>query len=264
MWKNDLLAGQRVLVTAGAAGIGLEISRAFAEAGARVMVCDVAQASLDALAAALPGASCRLADVSDALQVQALFKAVDNELGGLDILVNNAGVAGPTGAVETLELADWQRTLDVNITGAFLCTRLAVPRLRQSAREGRQAAIVNLSSAAGHLGMPGRSAYSASKWAVIGLTKSLALELGAAGIRVNAILPGAVDGPRIRDVIAAKAQARGLPLEDVTRSYTHQAALGRMATARDIANMAVFAASPLAGHVTGQELAVDGLPQALS
>ena len=134
MWKNDLLAGQRVLVTAGAAGIGLEISRAFAEAGARVMVCDVAQASLDALAAALPGASGRLADVSDALQVQALFKAVDNELGGLDILVNNAGVAGPTGAVETLELADWQRTLDVNITGAFLCTRLAVPRLRQSAR----------------------------------------------------------------------------------------------------------------------------------
>src|SRR2546427_3956839 len=189
MWKNDLLAGQRVLVTAGAAGIGLEISRAFAEAGARVMVCDVAQASLDALAAALPGASGRLADVSDALQVQALFKAVDNELGGLDILVNNAGVAGPTGAVETLDLADWQRTLDVNITGAFLCTRLAVPRLRQSAREGRQAAIVNLSSAAGHLGMPGRSAYSASKWAVIGFTKSLALELGADGIRVNAILP---------------------------------------------------------------------------
>ncbi|MDR3015623.1 MAG: SDR family oxidoreductase [Delftia acidovorans] len=264
MWKNDLLAGQRVLVTAGAAGIGLEISRAFAQAGARVMVCDVVQASLDALATALPGAASCLADVSDAAQVAALFEAVDRALGGLDILVNNAGVAGPTGAVETLELADWQRTLDVNITGTFLCTRLAVPRLRQSAREGGQAAIVNLSSAAGHLGMPGRSAYSASKWAVIGFTKSLALELGAHGIRANAILPGAVDGPRIRDVIAAKARASGRPLEDVARDYTHQAALGRMATARDIAHMAVFAASPLAAHVTGQELAVDGLTQALS
>lgn len=264
MWNNDLLAGQRVLVTAGAAGIGLEISRAFASAGARVMVCDVAAASLDALATTLPGTHGCLADVSDAAQVAALFEAVDRALGGLDVLVNNAGVAGPTGAVETLEPADWQRTLDVNITGTFLCTRLAVPRLRESARQGRQTAIVNLSSAAGHLGMPGRSAYSASKWAVIGFTKSLALELGADGIRANAILPGAVDGPRIRDVIAAKARASGRPLEDVTRDYTHQAALGRMATARDIAHMAVFAASPMACHVTGQELAVDGLTQALS
>lgn len=264
MWKNDLLAGQRVLVTAGAAGIGLEISRGFAAAGARVIVCDVAQASLDALADALPGACACLADVSDALQVQALFQAVDRELGGLDILVNNAGVAGPTGAVETLDLADWQRTLDVNLTGAFLCTRLAIPRLRRSARQGRQPAIVNLSSAAGHLGMPGRSAYAASKWAVIGFTKSLALELGPEGIRANAILPGAVDGPRIRAVIAAKAGASGRPLEAVTRDYTHQAALGRMALASDIAHMAVFAASPMAAHVTGQELAVDGLTQALS
>ena len=257
-----------VIVTGGGRGIGRAVCRRFARQEWHVVAVARNAEQLDETQRqiAADGGRCttRVADVTSVEQLQAVVESAGNRCGRIDALVNNAGVAGPTGAVETLDLADWQRTLDVNITGAFLCTRLAVPRLRQSAREGRQAAIVNLSSAAGHLGMPGRSAYSASKWAVIGFTKSLALELGADGIRVNAILPGAVDGPRIRDVIAAKAQARGLPLEDVTRSYTHQAALGRMATARDIANMAVFAASPLAGHVTGQELAVDGLTQALS
>ena len=260
MWNDNSLAGKRVLVTAGADGIGLEITRAFAQAGASVLVCDVQGASLERLAAELPAVHGCRADVSGEADVAALFEAVDRTLGGLDVLVNNAGVAGPTGGVETLALADWERTLAVNITGQFLCTRLAVPRLRR----GNNAAIVNLSSAAGHLGMPGRSVYSASKWAVIGFTKSLALELGADGIRVNAILPGAVDGPRIRAVIAAKAEALGKRLEEVTRAYTSQAALGRMVTARDIANMVLFASSDLAANVTGQELAVDGLTQALS
>lgn len=259
MWKNDLLAGQRVLVTAGAAGIGLEISRAFAQAGARVMVCDVAQASLDALAAALPGASGRLADVSDALQVQALFKAVDSELGGLDILVNNAGVAGPTGYVETLSKADWDRTLAVNITGQFLCARQAIGLLKES----KAGVMINLSSAAGHLGFAGRSVYSASKWAVIGFTKSLAIELGPHGIRVNAILPGAVEGPRIRAVIAAKADTLGRPVQEIAAQYENQAALGRMVTARDIANMVLFNASEAARSVTGQAIVVDGFTQKL-
>lgn len=260
MWNENSLAGKRVLVTAGADGIGLDITRAFAQAGARVVVCDVQGASLERLAAELPRVQGCRADVSNEADVAELFETVDRTLGGLDVLVNNAGVAGPTGGVETLALADWERTLAVNITGQFLCARLAVPRLRA----GNKPAIVNLSSAAGHLGMPGRSAYSASKWAVIGFTKSLALELGADGIRVNAVLPGAVDGPRIRAVIAAKAEALGKPLEEVTRAYTSQAALGRMVTACDIANMVLFAASDLAANVTGQELVVDGLTQALS
>ncbi len=260
MWNDPSLQGKRVLVTAGADGIGLEITRAFASAGARVLVCDVQRGNLERLAAELPSANGCLADVSSESDVAALFEAVDTTLGGLDVLVNNAGVAGPTGGVETLSLADWERTLAVNITGQFLCARLAVPRLRR----GNGPSIINLSSAAGHLGMPGRSVYSASKWAVIGFTKSLALELGADGIRVNAILPGAVDGPRIRAVIAAKAQALGTPIGDVTRAYTSQAALGRMVTPRDIANMALFAASDSARNVTGQKLVVDGLTQSLS
>lgn len=260
MWNGNSLAGQRVLVTAGASGIGLDIVRAFAAAGARVFVCDVQAESLHRLSTELPEVGSCLADVSSEEQVARLFEAADRKLGGLDVLVNNAGVAGPTGGVETLSLDDWNRTLAVNITGQFLCARLAVPRLRQ----GRNPSIVNLSSAAGHLGMPGRSPYAASKWAVIGFTKTLALELGPDGIRVNAILPGAVDGPRIRAVIAAKAQALGKPIEDVTRSYTSQSALNRMVTAGDIANMVLFAASDLAASVTGQELVVDGHTQALS
>ena len=139
-----------------------------------------------------------------------------------------------------------------------------MPRLRQSSIKGSDPSIINLASAAGHLGMPGRTPYSASKWGVVGLTKTLAIELGRDGIRVNAILPGAVDGPRIRAVIAAKAKALGKPVEEVTRAYTTQAALGRMVTTRDIANMVLFAASDLAGNVTGQELVVDGHTQALS
>ncbi|KAF1066714.1 SDR family oxidoreductase [Variovorax sp.] len=260
MWNGNSLAGQRVLITAGASGIGLEIVRAFAAAGARVFACDVQAESLDRLSTELPEVGSCLADVSSEEQVARLFEATDRELGGLDVLVNNAGVAGPTGGIETLSLDDWNRTLAVNITGQFLCARLAVPRLRQ----GRNPSIVNLSSAAGHLGMPGRSPYSASKWAVIGFTKTLALELGHDGIRVNAILPGAVDGPRIRAVIAAKAQALGKPIEEVTRIYTSQSALNRMVTAGDIANMVLFAASDLAASVTGQELVVDGHTQALS
>ena len=262
MWTQ--LAGKRVLVTAGGDGIGLEITRAFADAGARLVVCDIQPESLACLTRELPEVHSCIADVSREADVAAMFALVDGKLGGLDVLVNNAGIAGPTGGVETLALADWERTLAVNLTGQFLCVRQAVPHLRQSHIEGNNPSIINLASVAGHLGMPGRTPYSASKWGVVGLTKTLAIELGRDGIRVNAILPGAVDGPRIRAVIAAKARALGKPVEEMTERYTSQAALGRMVTARDIANMALFAARELAANVTGQELVVDGHTQALS
>jgi NAD(P)-dependent dehydrogenase (short-subunit alcohol dehydrogenase family) len=260
MWSQTSLAGKRVLVTAGGDGIGLEIVRAFAGAGSKVLTCDIQSESLARLAKDMPAVHSCLADVSREQEVASMFDLVDQKLGGLDVLVNNAGIAGPTGGVETLSLPDWERTLAVNLTGQFLCVRQAVPRLRK----GRAPSIINLASAAGHLGMPGRAPYSASKWGVVGLTKTLAIELGRDGIRVNAILPGAVDGPRIRAVIAAKAKALGKEVDDVTRAYTAQAALGRMVTASDVANMVLFAASDLAGNVTGQELVVDGHTQALS
>ena len=264
MWTQTspqfALAGKRVLVTAGGDGIGLEIARAFTVAGAKVLVCDIQAECLERLAKTAPEIHSCIADVSREGDVAAMFELADKKLGGLDVLVNNAGMAGPTGPVESLSLAEWERTLAVNITGQFLCVRQAVPRLRK----GRNPSIINLASVAGHLGMPGRAPYSASKWAVIGLTKTLAIELGGDGIRVNAILPGAVDGPRIQAVIAAKAKANGQSVEEMTRIYTSQAALGRMVSSTDVANMVLFAASDLARNVTGQELVVDGFTQALN
>jgi NAD(P)-dependent dehydrogenase (short-subunit alcohol dehydrogenase family) len=258
--KDTSLAGKKVLVTAGASGIGLAIARGFVQSGAKVLVCDVDEKSLSRMQDSLPEIMTAVADVSDEQSVEGLFAQVDAQLGGLDVMVNNAGIAGPTGTVENLKLVDWNRTFAVNITGQFLCARLAVPRLRR----GKNASMINLSSAAGHLGFPGRSAYAASKWAVVGFTKSLALELAADGIRVNAILPGAVDGPRIREVIAAKAESLGKPLEEIARVYESQAAMGSMVSVEDIANIVLFAAGDYARHITGQELVVDGYTQALS
>lgn len=260
MLKDPSLAGLRVLVTAGGSGIGLVIARGFVEAGAKVFVCDIDEAALEQARAAVPGLHGCVADVADEASIQAMFAQVDSALGGLDALVNNAGIAGPTALIADLRREDIVRTLDVNVVGQFLCAKHAVPRLRRAGHPS----ILNMSSAAGHLGMPGRSAYSASKWAVIGLTKSLAIELGREGIRVNAVLPGAVDGPRIRAVIAAKAGVTGASVESVTRAYEGQASLGRMVTAEDVANTVLFASSAAAASITGQALAVDGHTQALS
>lgn len=245
-------SGRRVLVTAGASGIGLAIATAMKDLGADVFVTDVNAEAVD-----LAKASGFLAEVSDAAdedQVQSLMNSVHDNLGGLDVLVNNAGIAGPTGPVELLDSAAWRATFDVNIHGQFYCVKHALPMLRQSP----EASVINLSSAAGRLGMAGRTPYSASKWAVIGFTKSLAIELGAEGIRVNAICPGAVDGPRIEAVIQAKANMVGRPVDEVAALYRAQSALGRLIDATDIANMAVFLSSSWARNVNGQAMAVDG------
>lgn len=244
---------RRVLITAGAGGIGLEVAKQFLETGAEVFVCDVSDDALAALAVNFPQVHAIKADVSQENEVEAMFKEVRETMGGLDVLVNNAGIAGPTGPLETMSLADWNRTFDVNVVGQFLCARAAIPLLR----EGNAPAIINMSSAAGHLGMPRRAAYSASKWAVIGLTKTLAIELGPEGIRVNAVLPGAVDGPRIQAVIRAKAESLGRPYEEILKKYEEQASMARMVTEEDIANTVVFAASTKARSVTGQSLVVD-------
>jgi NAD(P)-dependent dehydrogenase (short-subunit alcohol dehydrogenase family) len=251
--------GQRVIVTAGAAGIGRAIAGQFMAGGARVFICDVEAAALDEFRTAHPRAGATIADVSDAHQVDHLFAEAAKFLGGLDVLVNNAGIAGPTGPVEKLSQEDWRRTLAINLEGQFLCTRRAVPLLRQAGG----GTIINLSSAAGRFGFAQRTPYSASKWGVVGFTKSLAVELGANNIRVNAILPGAVDGPRIRRVIAAKAESVGMPVKEMEAKYVSQASLKRMVTADDIAAMAVFLASPAGYNISGQALSVDADTQYL-
>jgi NAD(P)-dependent dehydrogenase (short-subunit alcohol dehydrogenase family) len=254
------LAGLRVLVTAGAGGIGLEIVRAFLREGARVHVCDVDDAALRALAEAHPEATRSRSDVAERAEVAALFEDALQALGGLDCLLNNAGIAGPTARIEEVAPEDWDRTLAINITGQFNCTRLAVPHLKKSAN----ASIINLSSAAGRFGFPLRSPYSASKWAVIGFTKTLAMELGEFGIRVNAIQPGAVEGERIRRVFEAKAKSRGVSVAEMRQIALAQASIKEMIQPEQLANMIVFLASPLARTISGQAIAIDGDLQSLA
>ena len=253
------LDGLRVLITAGAAGIGLATARAFAREGARVYVTDVDRAALDRLAQSDPAIQCGLCDVADRAQVAAMVDGAIRSLGGLDVLVNNAGVAGPTARCEDVEPEAWERTLAVNITGQFNCARLAIPHLRRS----RNPSIVNLSSAAGRFGYPLRSPYAASKWAVIGFTKSLSMELGGDGIRVNAICPGFVAGPRLDGVFANKAAARGVDPAVVRDEFLAKTSLHRPVTADDIANTIVFLCSPAGANISGQAIAVDGDTQAL-
>lgn len=254
MQQRSIDPGLRVLVTAGASGIGHAIAAALLEDGARVHVCDISDEALETCSASLSGASFSRADVASEADVNQLFRDVRTQLGGLDVLVNNAGIAGPTGGIDEIDPVEWRRTVDVNLTGQFYCARLAVPMLRDSSN----GAIINISSVAGRLGYAFRTPYAATKWAIVGLTKSLAIELGPKGIRVNAVLPGIVEGPRIDRVIAARANQVGVTFEEMTQRYLEKVSLRRMVSMQDIASMVVFLCSPAGHNISGQALSVCG------
>ena len=250
----------RVVVTAGAAGIGLEVARAFVREGARVHVCDVDRDALAKLASSDPGIGASPCDVSDRAQVARFFDEALARLGGIDCLVNNAGIAGPTGRVEEIDPAEWDRCIAIDLTGQFNCARIAVPHLRNSGN----ASIMNVSSLAGRLGFALRTPYASAKWGVVGLTKSLAIELGPDRIRVNALLPGVVCGDRQKRVLTAKAQARGVSyeqMEEIALSFT---SLKEYVTPQQLADLVVFVASPLGRTISGQALSVCGDTNMLS
>jgi len=248
-----------VLVTAGAAGIGKAFAETFADAGAKVFICDVDQAALAAFHTARPEIGSGFADVADPQQVDGLFDTATVFLGGLDVLINNAGIAGPTAPVEEIDIAEWNRTIAVDLNGMFYCTRRAVPLLKAAGG----GSIINLSSAAGRLGFPLRTPYSAAKWAVVGFTKSLAMELGPANIRVNAIQPGVVEGERIERVISAKAKALGVSFDEFKGQLLSKVSLRRMVSPLDIANMALFLATDAGRNISGQALSVCGNVESL-
>jgi NAD(P)-dependent dehydrogenase (short-subunit alcohol dehydrogenase family) len=235
--------GMRVIVTAGGAGIGRAIAQTFLDAGARVHTCDVDPKTKPDT----------VADVAKVAEVEQLFRQALSQLGGLDVLINNAGIAGPTAKVEDVEPADWDRCIAVDLSGMFYCTRQAMPHIKRAGG----GSIVNLSSAAGRHGFPQRSPYSAAKWGVVGFTKSLAVEAGPDKVRVNAILPGIVEGERIERVIAAKAKAHGVSQETFRAKFLETTSLQSTVSAQDIASMALFLCTPAGAKITGQALAVD-------
>lgn len=238
---------KRVLVTAGASGIGRAMGEAFDKAGFDVWVTDVDKTALKACPA---GWQVFEADVADETAMAGVFAKLDR----LDVLCANAGVAGPTARIEDIELSDWRACLSVNLEGAFLAAKHAAPMMK----EAGSGSIVLTSSTAGLFGYPNRAPYAAAKWAVIGLMKTLAMELGPYGVRANAICPGAVEGPRMEGVLAREAAAKGMSRDQVYAGYASGTSMRSFVEANDIAEMALFLGSDAARLVSGQVIAVDG------
>ena len=242
---------KRVLITSGANGIGLVMARAFQDAGYRVWVTDVDHGTLTDLPPGIRGSHC---DASSEPAMEILFAEIAAEWGGLDVLCANAGIKGPTAAIEDMPLEGWHQCLAVNLDGAMLAAKHGA-RLMKPAGKG---AMIFTSSTAGLYGVPYRAPYVAAKWAVIGLMKTVAMELGPHGIRANAICPGSVNGPRIDRVIEAEAAAKGMTPEAVRQGYASGTALKRLSDPEDVAHMALFLASDAARMVSGQAMTVDG------
>ncbi|WP_311836194.1 SDR family oxidoreductase [Cellulomonas fimi] len=245
---------QHVLITAGAGGIGRAIAQAFVADGARVHVADIADDAVAEVVASSDSVTGSVTDVSDEGAVDRLFEDVRRDLGGLDVLVNNAGIGGPTTPAHELPFEDWRAVVDVNLHGTFLVTQRAIPLLKES----DAGSIITMSSLAGRFGYPNRIAYAATKWALVGFAKTLAMELGEFGITSNTIHPGAVAGDRIDRVLAGRAEATGRPLDDVRTEALGNQSIKQFIDAADIAALVLFLTGPHGRTISGQMLPMDG------
>lgn len=244
---------QRVLITAGAAGIGREFARAFSANGAKVFVCDINDKALADIRKEISSVIARHCDMCLRAEIERMVPEAVAALGGLDVLINNAGIAGLTLSVEDYPPDNWDKVVAVNLTAMFDVSRLAIPHLKKS----KAGCIINMSSIAGRGGFENRSPYAATKWGVIGLTKTLALELGAWGIRANAIAPGAVEGERIMRVFQGRAQISGKSMAEVKAEALAGQSIKAMVDPKDVAALAVFLASDAAKSISGQVIPID-------
>jgi NAD(P)-dependent dehydrogenase (short-subunit alcohol dehydrogenase family) len=251
---------QRVLVTAGASGIGKEIARAFAAGGAKVCICDIDVNALERTAKEIPGLITEICDLSKRDEIEQMVAAAAEAMGGIDVLVNNGGIPGPTAPVEVMDPDAWEMVMKVDLTGTFNVTRVAIPHLKKSTA----GVIIIMSSVAGRFGYANRSPYCTAKWGLIGFTKTLSIELGGDGIRANAILPGAVGGDRIEKVFEARAQASHRSTDEVRKEAMAVQSIKRFVDPGDIAALAVFLASDAAKSISGQMLPIDNDMQAAS
>ena len=250
---------RRVLITGGASGIGRRLAERFAETGARLAVCDADAQAAEELSSAHPEILTRTTDVTNEAQMQAFLDEVETAWGGVDVVCANAGTGGPAGRIEDMSYDDWQACVAVNLHGTFLTCRWAARVMRAQGA----GLILITSSTAGLFGYPLRSPYATAKWGLVGLTKTLAMELGPAGVRVNAIAPGAVEGDRMERVLANESAATGRDIEELRASYVENVSLKSWVSADDLADMALFLASPAASKISGQVMAVDGHTEAL-
>jgi len=251
------LFNKKIIISAAAEGIGWSIARECLLNGALVYVSDKNKEALDNISKHDLYEKQLFLDrvnTNDVQEVKNYFNKIKDKVDNIDALVNNVGIAGPTGKLEDLNINDWKETIDININSHFYYTKCAIPLLIKN----NGGSIINLSSTAGLFGFPLRIPYAASKWAVIGMTKSLAMELGEFNVRVNAICPGSVYGDRMKRVIEAKAKSLRVTEDSLQKDYESMISLKTFVNKEDIANMAVFLLSQEAHKISGQVMTVDG------
>ncbi|MGB3471006.1 MAG: SDR family oxidoreductase [Erythrobacter sp.] len=259
-FARDLALSKRVAISAGASGIGRAIAEAYLAVGDTVYVSDIDEAALASLSDAHPRAVAFNADAGEPDQVGEFFMRIARDEPLLDVLVNNAGIAGPTARLEDIAVTDWVRTINIDLNSAFYFAREAIPMLRRSGG----GSIINIASNAAFFGFPMRSPYASSKWGIIGLTKTLAMELGPEGIRVNAVCPGSVEGPRIDRVIAEDARQRGLDPAEVEAEYKSQSSLRTFVSAQEVVSLVTYLTSDVGRRISGQAIGLDGHTEGLS
>jgi len=254
---DQSLKNKKIIISAGASGIGLATAKICLLRGATVYLCDLNEKFINRLKKH-PLKNKKLftyeCDASNEYDVSKFFEEIKKKTKKIDALINNVGVAGPTGTLEKLESDDWERTLKINVISHFYFTKLAIPMLKKN----KGGSIINLSSGAGIMGFPLRSPYAASKWAVIGMTKTLAMELGKFKIRVNAICPGTIKGDRMIRVIRDKAKFLKISKKNVEKEFVSMASMNCWIYEEDIGKTCSFLISSDAERISGQTIAVDG------
>ncbi len=253
----NILKNKKIIISAGASGIGWAISKICLSRGAIVFLCDIEKKYLNK-ARKHPLNKKKLftyeCDASDEYEVSNFFNEINKKTKKIDALVNNVGVAGPTGTIEKLSSEDWERTLKINVISHFYFSKLAIPMLKKN----KGGSIINLSSGAGIMGFPLRSPYAASKWAIVGMTKTLAMELGKFKIRVNAICPGTIKGDRMKRVIRDKSNFTKNSKKIIEKDFVSMASMNCWIYEDDIGKMCSFLISEDAARISGQIIGVDG------
>ena len=251
------LHNKKIIISAGASGIGLATAKVCLSRGAYVYLCDINDKSLKKLNKH-PLKNKRLfvyqCDASNEEQVSLFFNKVKKKTKKIDALINNVGIAGPTGSLEKLKSKDWEKTLHVDINSHFYFTKKAIPLIKKS----KNGSIINISSTAGIFGFPLRSPYAASKWAIIGVTKTLAMELGKFNIRVNAVCPGTIKGDRMKRVIRDKAKFTKVSSKSIEKDFISMSSMKQWILEEDIGKMCSFLISDDSSKVSGQVISVDG------
>ena len=250
---SKILEGKTAVITGGGTGIGAACADMFADHGAHIVVTGRSLETISDVASR-NGGTAIVCDVSKFEEVQSLFQKAQPISGKIDILINNAGIPGPVAPIAEVNVDQWRQCAEINLFGAMYC-------MREAARimcEQQSGSIINMSSLMGIQGYPMRSAYTATKFALVGMTEAVAREVGPDNVRVNALLPGAVSGENMDRILARRADAEGRPAEDIEReNYTDPAALKRWVSPEEVAKAALFYASDASSAVTGDKMKVD-------